>query len=269
MSSITSTLATPDGIELLTREWECQSPKGRLLMIHGLGEHCGRWDHVGTYFVERGFAVHAFDLRGHGASGGRRVDIERFDQFLDDVEFVFAGIPHDVPAAIYGHSMGGFIATAYAVSDRPQPDLFVLSAPALDAELPAPLKIASNVLSRVTPKLMLPNSLKGEQLSRDPEVGKRYFADPLVQTKVTARFGEIMLGQLPVIRDQIDKISRPTLVIHGANDPLVPPHASAPLAAVDGVERKLFPGLRHETHNEPEQGEVLGFVADWLDSQLA
>ena len=182
---------------------------------------------------------------------------------------MFAGIPHDVPAAIYGHSMGGFIATAYAVSDRPQPDLFVLSAPALDAELPAPLKIASNVLSRVTPKLMLPNSLKGEQLSRDPEVGKRYFADPLVQTKVTARFGEIMLGQLPVIRDQIDKISRPTLVIHGANDPLVPPHASAPLAAVDGVERKLFPGLRHETHNEPEQGEVLGFVADWLDSQLA
>lgn len=269
MSSITSTTVTPDGIELLTREWECQEPRGRILIIHGLGEHCGRYDHVGTFFVERGFAAYSFDLRGHGASGGRRVDIERFDQFLDDVELMLDGLPQDVPTVMYGHSMGGLISTAYAVSERPQPDLYVLSAPALDAELPLPLKVASNVLSRITPKLMLPNSLKGEQLSRDPEVGKRYFADPLVQTKVSARFGEITLGQLPLIRDQVDKVSRPTLVIHGADDPLVPPHASAPLAAVSGVERKLFPGLRHEIHNEPERAEVLGFVTEWIDGQLA
>ena len=117
--------------------------------------------------------------------------------------------------------------------------------------------------------MRMANSIKGEQLSRDPAVGEKYFADPLVETKATARFGAIFLSQMAAIRDDYDRLTRPTLVIHGADDELVPPHASAPLAALENVERKLFAGLRHEIHNEPEQDEVLGFVVSWLDSQLA
>lgn len=269
MSSTTSNTKAADGLGLLTRRWECPDPKARILLVHGLGEHSGRYEHVGAFFVEGGFDVSAFDLRGHGASGGDRIDLESFDEFVDDLALVFGELPKDRPTVIYGHSMGGLITATYAVGAHPQPTLYVLSAPALDADLPAPLKLASKVLSKVRPGMRLPNSIKGSQLSRDPAVGEKYFADPLVEIKATARFSAIALAQLAKTRSAIDAISVPTLVIHGADDELVPPHASAPLAGVPGVERKLFPGLRHETHNEPEQKDVLAFVAGWIEAQLA
>jgi alpha-beta hydrolase superfamily lysophospholipase len=164
--------------------------------------------------------------------------------------------------------MGALISMSYAVSDREQPDLYVLSAPALDADVPVVLKLAAKTLAFVRPKTMLPNSIKGEQLSRDPSVGTRYFDDPLVINKGTARMGASMLAHMGIVRERLHKLSTPAIVIHGADDELIPPHASAPLAAIPGVERKLFAGLRHEVHNEPEQDEVLGFVVAWLDDQL-
>ena len=269
MSSTTSQMMANDGLGLLIRHWEADDPRARLLLVHGLGEHSGRYEHVGAFLTGRGYSITALDLRGHGASGGDRVDLESFAEYLDDVELVFGDMGSDLPVIMYGHSMGGLIAASYGMSNRPQPDLFVLSAPALQAEVPAALRLASKVLSKVRPSLRLANSIKGAQLSRDPEVGKKYFADPLVETKATARFGAALLGQMGAIRDDYSRLTRPTLVIHGADDELVPPHASAPLAALDNVERKLFAGLRHETHNEPEQNDVLAFVADWLDRQLA
>lgn len=269
MTSATSTIDTADGLSLLTRRWERDDPRGYLLLVHGLGEHSGRYEHVGDFFVQRGFAAFSFDLRGHGASQGRRIHVDSFEQYLDDLEMVFATLPDDLPRIIYGHSMGGLIATSYGVSGRPQPDLYVLSAPALDADVPAPLKIATKGLGGLLPTLRMPNSIKGSQLSRDPAVGEAYFADPLVETKATVRFGSCFIGQMEAVRDRLAALHSPALVIHGADDELVPPRASAPLAAIPGVDRKLFPGLRHEIHNEPEQGEVLTSVAEWIDGQLA
>jgi alpha-beta hydrolase superfamily lysophospholipase len=266
--STTEQLLAADGVGLLVRRWDCPNPRARMLLIHGLGEHSGRYEHVGDFFAARGFDITAFDLRGHGASGGNRVDIESFQQYLDDVSIVFEQIPDDLPRIMYGHSMGGLIAVSYGVSTRRQPDLFVLSAPALSAQVPLVLRWGVKVLTRVRPGFRAPNSIKGEQLSRDPAVGAKYFADPLVETKGTARFGANLFAQMESLRGRYAELTKPTLVIHGAEDTLVPPRASAPLAALDNVERKVFAGLRHETHNEPEQDEVLGFVASWLDSQL-
>jgi len=269
MTSTTAQLMANDGVGLLTRHWSSDNPIARILLVHGLGEHSGRYEHVGEYFAENGFAVTAFDQRGHGASGGGRVDLDSFEEYLDDLEVVRDEIPSDLPLIVYGHSMGGLVAASFAVSDRSQPALYVLSAPALAAEVPTLLRVAAKVIGRIRPATYLPNSIKGEQLSRDPAVGEKYFADPLVETRSTARFGVALLGQMDYMESKIVDLVTPTLVIHGADDELVPPAASAPLAAVPGVERRLFAGLRHETHNEPEKYDVLGFVVNWLKDQLA
>ncbi len=110
--------------------------------------------------------------------------------------------------------------------------------------------------------------LKGEQLSRDPTVGEAYFADPLVYLKATTRFGAGLLAAMPRATAAVDRIRVPTLVIHGGDDSIVPVWASVPLAGVAGVERRVWPGLRHEMHNEPERAEILGFVAAWLSDRL-
>ena len=269
MTSETSQLIASDGLGLLVRRWECAEPRARILIIHGLGEHSGRYEHVGAYLLHAGFDVTAFDLRGHGASGGERIDIESFDEYLMDVEAALTQLPADLPRIIYGHSMGGLISATYGMSNRPQPDLYVLSAPALSADVPMALRLASKLVSKLRPTMRFSNSIKGEQLSRDPSVGEKYFADPLVETTTTARFGSVLFAHMEALEDDYSRLARPTLVIHGADDELVPPHASAPLAALDNVERKLFAGLRHETHNEPERDDVLGFVVSWLSGQLA
>ena len=265
MEVTTGAVTASDGIELFTRTWVPESPKASVLIVHGAGEHSGRWDHVGRFLADRGYAVIAFDLRGHGKSRGRRFHVDSFDQFLGDIVDVTDTLDDKLPWALYGHSLGGLIATMYLESDQPQPGVAVLSAPALDDNLPRYLHLAGEVLGRVVPTLAIDNSFTAEQLSRDPAVGEAYFADPLVQTKATTGFGRAGFAAQRSARDHIDRIRVPTFVIHGAEDPLVPPSASAPLAGVDGVERKLYPGLRHEVHNEPEQDQVLSDIAEWLD----
>ena len=134
--------------------------------------------------------------------------------------------------------------------------------------MPAPLKFALKGLAPFLPKIRVPSTIKGHQLSRDPEVGDAYFSDPLVFLKGTLRFGETFLGAMSAAQASISAIDRPTLVVHGTDDTVVPPSASAPLAASPHVERKMFPGIRHELHNEPESPEVLAYITRWIEGRL-
>lgn len=262
-------MTAPDETELFTRHWTSSDPRADVLIVHGLGEHSGRWDHVARFLADRGYSVTGFDLRGHGRSTGRRCHIDSFDELVGDVNAVAASLGRDRPWVLYGHSLGGLISTHYLTSHNRQPNAAILSAPSLEDELSGALHAAAQVLGRITPKLSIPNSITGDQLSRDPEVGEAYFNDPLVETSATCRFGLEGFSAQEVARQSIDQISVPTFVIHGAEDRLVPPRASAPLAGVAGVERKLYAGLRHEVHNEPEWDQVLSDVADWLDATLS
>ncbi len=261
---------TRDGFDLLTRHWPPDGPaRATMLIVHGLAEHCGRWDHVAEFFAGTGYDVHGFDLRGHGESGGARVDVDRFDDYVADVAEIVAMVRNDeLPLVIYGHSMGGLIVTLYAESDYPQPDFYVLSAPSLGADVSPPLRMAAAVLSRAAPGLRMATGLKGDQLSRDPAVGDAYFADPLVSLKATTRFGNALFEAMTRASANVDAIGVPTLVVHGGDDSIVPVGVSAPLAAVPVVERRVWPGLRHEMHNEPERAEILAFVGGWLDSRI-
>lgn len=271
MSESEGTYTMSDGVELFTRSWTADDPRYEVLLVHGLGEHSGRWSEPMSHLTARGANVFAYDLRGHGHSSGERTDIDRFDRFYDDIsEMAAAAVATSGrPWVLYGHSLGGLQAAGYLIEMRnPAPNLAVLSAPAMAANVPVVLRAAAAVFGRISPGLRVANSIKGEQLSKDPAVGEKYFADELVDTKPTARFGKRFFDEQARLADKHGTITTPTLVIHGADDPLVPPSASAGLANSESVDRRLYPTLRHELHNEPEGAEVLADVADWIESKL-
>jgi acylglycerol lipase len=261
-----STWHAPDGTSLHVRHW---SPKGEpwatVMIVHGLGEHSGRYERTGRLMSDAGLDVYAFDLRGHGLSGGRRVYVRRWEVFLDDLEGRLAQVrPAGRPLVLFGHSMGALIALTYVCSDRPSPDLLVLSAVPLGVRTPARQRALAPVLSRLAPTLLIANPISGDQLSRDPQVGVAYFADPLVQPRSTTRLGAELLRTMKSARSRLDRLHIPTLVIHGAADSLVPTEVSEPLARVAGVERRVLDGLRHESLNEPEGPEVVASIVAWL-----
>ena len=121
MEVTTGTVTASDGVELYTRRRDAAEPRASILIVHGAGEHCGRWDHVSAFLAYRGYAVTAFDLRGHGESGGPRFHVDDFDHFVDDVATVAETLDPALPWVLYGHSMGGLIGALYLESDRPQP----------------------------------------------------------------------------------------------------------------------------------------------------
>ena len=255
-----------DGTPLHGQHW---TPKGepwaRVLIVHGIGEHSGRYERTGRLMAEAGLDVQAFDLRGHGLSGGRRVYVGRWDDFLDDVGVQLAALREPgLPLVLLGHSMGALIALTYACSGRPAPDLLVLSAPPLRASVPGWQRVLAPILGTVAPTMVLANPITGDQLARDPAVGVAYFADPLVQPRSTTRLGFQLFSAMKRGRSGLDRLHVPTLVIHGGADVLVPTTGSEPLGNLPGVERRVLPNLRHETLNEPEGPEVVAGIIEWL-----
>jgi alpha-beta hydrolase superfamily lysophospholipase len=269
MTSITGTRRSDDGLSLFTRHWPAANPRAAIVLVHGLAEHSGRYEHVGSALVERGFDVRATDLRGFGASAGARAHVEDFSTYTADlVADVAEARQLEVPVVLLGHSMGSLISILYAQSDHPQPDLLVLSAAAIDANLPKAKLAAARVLVRIAPRLQMPNGLKGDQLSTDPAVGERYFADPQVHPRSTVRLGLALVAAMERSRRDLTRISLPTLVIHGGEDTVVPPSISEPLGALTGATRVVFDGFRHEPFNEDGGDLAITTVADWIDAQL-
>lgn len=256
------------GTELI-RDWEPEvSPRAFIVLVHGLAEHSGRYERTGSLLAEAGFWVRGFDLRGAGASGGRRWHVEDWSRYHDQVQrHLEWARGRGGPVVLMGHSLGGAIALGYALSHRPKPDLLVLSAPAL-AGGAGWQRVLAPILARVTPSLPIPNPVDGEHLSRDPGVAEAYFADPLVHTSSTCQFGAEALAEIDRLNDEAHGLDIPTYVFHGGEDRLVPTRASEFLAGLAKVDRKVYPGLRHETLNEPEGPEVVADLVEWLGAHL-
>ncbi len=263
------TITMKDGVQLYSQSWAATESKATILIVHGISEHSGRWQHVGEHFASLGFDVQCYDQRAHGRSGDGVVDTTDFALFLDDLgERVQDLLALGRPVVLYGHSMGGLIVTAYLESERPMPAAAVLSAPALSAEVPAIQRFLAKILSRIAPRFALKSSINGEHLCTDPSVGEAYAADPLVYLKVSTRFANNLFVAMDTTSASLDAISVPTLVLHGGDDPLILPAASEPLAALPCVTRVTFDGMRHEIHNEPSSGEVFDTIQRWLDAEL-
>ncbi len=267
-------VGTRDGTSLLIRSWPVRSgePWAALLLVHGLAEHCGRYEHVGAQLASAGIDTYAFDQRGFGGSGGPRASVDRWSQLHDDLEERLVAVRSIVPSrplVLFGHSLGGLIALGYVLDGRARPDLLVLSAPAIGARIPLWQKALVGTLRRVSPGLLLSNRLDTAVLSSDPAVRAAYVADPLNQHKSTVRFAHAAFAEQQRVAAALDRLSIPTLVVHGGDDRLVPTEASAVLEGRPGVTRRVYPGVLHELHNEPVGRQVIGEEIDWIRDRVS
>lgn len=269
MTSTVERVTTASGHERFQRHWKASDPRAALLLVHGIAEHSGRYEHVGEAFAAAGIDTLSFDLRGHGESGGRRGHVDSFDDFLDDVaDLLEQRRDLGVPVVLLGHSLGGLIASTAVVRGRAAPDLLILSAPALDADVPGWQKVVASAAGRFFPTLSIPNSFDGTRLSRDDAVGAAYRDDPLRTTVASARLGSSVFGAMTATSAAIDAITMPTYVLHGTDDRLVPVAATAGFESLPNATRVVYDGLRHECLNEPERAEVIAAIVAWLDQQL-
>jgi alpha-beta hydrolase superfamily lysophospholipase len=264
-----------DGTILRTLRWDPDGePWAVAEVVHGLGEHGGRYGSVAGAMTAAGIETWAYDLRGNGGSGGRRVYVDRWSVLHDDLEArlkALRALHPGRPLVLYGHSLGGLVACGYVLSPvvRHQPDLLVLSAPALDDNLPGWQRPVARALVRFAPKLRIRNGLPDGGRSRDPEVGARADADPLCAPATTVRWGAEAYGEQDRLRALLPGLASmpvPTYVLHGSADPIVPAGATAVFEGMDNATRRLHEGLRHECHHEPEHADVLAEVVAWVEA---
>ena len=272
-TSTTRTTGARDGTPIQVRNWAADEPWSYALIVHGLAEHSGRYEHVGRWLASAGIDTTGYDLRGFGASGGRRAWVDRWERHHDDLEERLADVREAAagrPVVLYGHSLGALIAAGYVVADspRPLPDALVLSAPAIGDSVPRWRRATAPAFARLAPTAEVRNPFDGTFLSRDPTVAERYLADPLNYHRTTTRLGADLFAEQARVAAALDRLSLPTLVYHGEDDSLVPADVSRPFEDLPSVTRRTYPGLRHETHNEPEGEEVIADVVAWLRSVL-
>ncbi len=264
------------GFKNLDLYYQCwlpsNEPKAVLLVAHGLAEHSGRYINIVNHFVPKGYAVYGFDQRGHGKSQGQRGYVERFSHFVSDFK-TFSDIihskHHDAKIFIVGHSVGGTIATAYAVHYQDEFDGLVLSGAALKigAGVSSGLIIAARVLSLLLPKMGL-GVINASAISQDKTVVDAYVDDPLVyRGKIRARLGAELIKTMQKLPCQMPEINMPILIMHGTADQLSDPEGSQMLyERVSSRDKtlKLYEGFYHEIFNEPGREQVFADMEAWL-----
>lgn len=272
----TQTISLTHDLEMFYYLWQpAGGAKTGVLLLHGFGEHAGRYDKLARYLARRSIVVVAPDARGHGRTGGQRGHILRFDQYLDDLDAFRARIRAELPEVenwyILGHSMGGLVALRYALRNQRLYKGLALSNPLLGLALEVPLikAVAGRLLSRVWPTLSMGNEVNPEHLSRNQEVGKAYMADPLVHHKVSARwFTELLVAMDDALARAPRGLELRTLFLISTADRLTDCETSQTLfnrLTVKKKTLKVYEGLYHEIFNEYDHEAIYAELADWLE----
>jgi alpha-beta hydrolase superfamily lysophospholipase len=248
-----------------------------LLIVHGLAEHSGRYINVVNHMVPSGYAVYGIDHIGHGKSDGKRLYVERFQDYTKTLKNYFDMIRKwqpKKPIFLIGHSMGGLISAAYLLEHQDELSGVVLSGPLIKVpdNITQATIFAGKMLSLIIPRAGL-LQLDAEAVSRDPAVVDAYVNDPLVYTgKATARLSAEMLKSMQRVTKQATKIKLPIMFVQGSDDKLVDPGGAQflyDLVSSKDKTIKIYTGFYHEVFNEPEHKQVLGDVETWLEAHHA
>jgi acylglycerol lipase len=271
MRHVHGRLGSADSTRLFWQSWQPdEASKPPVVIVHGAGEHGGRYAYVAERLADAGHPVYACDHRGHGRSDGARAQIERMATLVADLGLFITRVREEEGRRpfLVGHSLGGAVSLNYAIAHGDTLEGLVLSGPAVATEaVPAPQKAIVATLSALAPKLPA-FQIDAELISRDPEVVRDYRTDPLNWTgKLPARTLGELLRNMDTISDRVPELRTPLLVLHGARDALCPPTGSEMVHARAGSPDKtlkIYPGLFHEIFNEPERAQVVDDLAAWL-----
>ena len=276
--STLSTFTASDGDNLAVQDWHLPpevQPRATILVVHGLGEHAGRYDALALRLNAWGFAVRSYDQYGHGESGGTRGGLSQPRRLLDDLADLVESTRHrapDLPLVLLGHSLGGLVAASFAAHQVLPIDGLVLSSPLLQLRLNSVQKLMLSVMPKLAPKLTVGNGLDPGFLSHDPAVVAAYRRDPLVHDRISGRLAAFMASECELVRARASAWSVPTLLLYAGNDRIVDPEGSRSFAAHaprDLVIAKRFDGLYHEIFNERDAEPVFAALRQWLDERFS
>ncbi len=265
------------GLELYCQSWRPKDEtRAVLAIVHGLGEHSGRYMNVVRHLVPRGYAVHGFDHRGFGRSPGPHGHIDSWAQFRGDVRAFVRSVEDAVPGRplfLMGHSMGGLIVLDYVLHHADGLRGTVVSGAGLEpgGVAKAHLVLLARLLSRLWPRFTLDLGLDAAGVSRDPEVVRAFEEDPLRHDRGSVRFGTETLDAIEWIKARPTEIALPLLMIHGGADRLVSPEGTrAFFERVTFADKELhvYEGFYHEPHNDVGHERLLGDLESWLERHL-
>jgi alpha-beta hydrolase superfamily lysophospholipase len=276
--STLSTFTASDGDNLAIQDWplpEGLSLRGVIVLVHGLGEHAGRYDPLAQRLNSWGFAVRGYDHYGHGESNGTRGSLPSETRLVDDLADVMdstrARMDPSLPLIVLGHSMGGLIAASLVALGQFRVDGLVLSSPALDPGVSSFQRMLLALLPRFAPNLTLGNGLNPDFISHDRRVVRAYKADPLVHDRISARLARFIADAGPKVLARAHDWEVPTLLMYAGADRLVDPAGSRAFAAAapaQMVASRCFEHLYHEIFNEPDSDPVFQLLKQWLDARF-
>lgn len=265
-----------DGVQLYGQEWLVALPKAAVIIVHGLGEHCSRYDHVAEFFNQHNVSVFGYDLRGHGRSEGSRGHTSSHDRMVEDLEemLMYARAEYnELPLFVFGHSLGGSILTKF-ILDKNVNELkgVVISSPwfkTMKEVNSSKIKLAKAV-SKVFPSFSQSNGLDTNMLTNDPNVNLAYQQDELVHDRVSVKLFSEFYETGQWILNNPSKIKLKAFIYHGQDDVITCPQATESFASLtDGKATfKSYPDTRHEPHNDLHKGDVLDDVIQWIEQSL-
>jgi alpha-beta hydrolase superfamily lysophospholipase len=265
------------GVNLAYRTWEKPNARAALMVVHGLGEHAGRYAEFGERMASFGISTFAMDLRGHGLSDGRRGHVSRFDVHLQEIDRFRREVEGladlRVPLFLFGQSMGGLIALRYLEEYEGRFRGAIIASPWLATAMPVPRwKVAAaSLLNRLLPALPLRHGIEPDHLTHDTEVVERYRGDPLVHGYITPRTFAEASAAMGLVLQRSDRISEPLLFLLGGDDRIVDTGRSLHFArAITGrdVTVKVCAGQYHEVHNEIDRPAIHREIREWIMARV-